>query len=149
MATNQKTNNYFTFNVQKFGDNFIAQRSAQDIQKDAKRKLFKDMVFGNIDYDVYGKYFTDANFLDNLITVAMNERDVHMVTSEALRQYDFNNPGNSIVSQKAIQHLNTAQALNTIYNCLINIKSNNMNIMFLTGIATAVYAWKRDFAEFY
>lgn len=148
-STSQKSNNYFSINAQKFGDNFIAQKSAQDIQRDAKKKLFKDMVFGNIDYSVYGQYFTDATFLDNLITVAKNERDVHLVESDALKQYDLTHPGGTIAQTKAVQHWNTALALDYIYQQLINTKASNMNIQYLTGIAMAVHAWKRDFSEFY
>ena len=148
-SNTQKSNNYFSINAQKFGDNFVAQKSAQDIQRDAKKKLFKDMVFGNIDYDVYGQYFTDATFLDNLITVAMNERDIHFIEAEALNQYDLTHPGGTIAPVKAVQHREAMLALDYIFQSLVNVKNSGMNIMYLTGITTAVHAWKRSFSEFY
>lgn len=148
----QKANNYFSINIQKFGDNFIAQKSAQDIQRDAKKKIFKDMVFGNIDYDVYGQYFTDPNFLDNLITVAMIEKDVHEVTGQALYNFSMTNaadPRASIASQKCIQHQHTGYVLGILLGAFLTIKNTNMNISCLPGITTAVYPYKRDFSEFY
>ena len=157
-ATNnaQKTNNYFTINKQKFGDNFIAQKSAQDIQRDARKKIFKDMVFGNIDYDVDGQYFTDANFLDNLITVAMIEKDVHEVTGRALYEFTVTHGGDpvlatqvAIANQKSVQHQHTSFVLGTLLGAFLTIKNTNMNISCLPAITTAVYPYKREFSEFY
>ena len=158
-ATNnaQKANNYFSINIQKYGENFIAQKSPQDIQRDAKKKIFKDMVFGNIDYDTYGQYFTDANFLDNLITVAMIERAVHEVTGKALYDYSLNYNGNpevpsdyiALATQKSVQHQHTSFVLGTLLGAFLTIKNTGMNISCLPSITTAVYPFKREFSEFY
>lgn len=145
----EKNINYFSNGIQKYGENFIALKSAQDIQRDAKKKIFKDMVFGNINYDLYGKYYTDANFLDNIITVAQNERDIHWVEGEALEQYDATHPGGTIAKYKSVQHKNTAAALHAIYCALTNIRSDNMNIMYLPSLTTNLLKYRRDFAEFY
>jgi hypothetical protein len=151
-ASTQKTNNYFTINIQKYGDNFVAQKAAQDIQRDARKKIFKDIVFGNIDYDAYGQYFTDATFLDNLITVAMTEKDIHEVTGDALSKYALQypqDPRSPLAMQKAAQHKNTGAALSVLLGAFLTIKNTNMNISCLPSITTAVYPFKRDFAEFY
>lgn len=152
----QKANNYFSINIQKFGENFLAQKSAQDIQRDAKKKIFKDMVFGNIDYDTYGKYYIDSNFLDNLITVAMIECKVHDTTWRALYEYTLNHSGDpqftdqiAIANQKRIQHQNTANALNTLLGAFLTIKNTNMSISCLPGVSMALYPFRRDFSEFY
>ena len=149
---NAQKNNYFTINKQKFGDNFIAQKSAQDIQRDAKKKIFKDMVYGNIDDGVDGIYYTDANFLDNLITVAMIEMDVHGVTADALNNYTLMNGGDpriAIAAQKAAQHRNTAAVLKVLLDAFLIIKNSGMNISCLNDIAQLVSMAKRDFSEFY
>ncbi len=146
------TNNYFTINKQKFGDDFIKRKSAQDIQRDAKKKIFKDMVFGNIDYDVDGMYYTDANFLDNLITTALTERDVHQVTAFAL--YDFamfkgGDPLAPIAGQKSGSHQQTANALQCLLNTFVYIKDHDMDISCLPGVTLAVAPYRKAFAEFY
>lgn len=151
-ASTQKTNNYFTINIQKYGDNFVAQKAAQDIQRDARKKIFKDIVFGNIDYDAYGQYFTDATFLDNLITVAMTEKDIHEVTGDALYAYAMANPQDQrspLAMHKSTQHKNTGAVLGILLGAFLTIKNTNMNISCLPSITTAVYPFKRDFAEFY
>ena len=148
----QKNNNYFTNNKQKFGDNFLNQKSAQDIQRDAKKKIFKDMIFGNIDYGVDGMYFTNATFLDNLITVASVEADVHTVTAAALQNFALMNGGDRlapVAAQKATQHANTSLALQILLNTFVMIKGSDMDISYLPNLNNLVYMYRRDFSEFY
>jgi hypothetical protein len=151
MSNNQQKvrENYFSINIARFGDNFVAQRSAQDIQKDAKRRIFKDMVYGNIDYDLYGKYFTDINFIENLITVATIESEKHTVEYQALYMFDMSYPGNSIVNLLTRQHANVAFVLGQILQVLQMVKYDNMNIRYLTDLAVNCANFRKDFGEFY
>lgn len=151
MAQQQKRENYFEMNIREYGENFLRTRSAQDIQKDAKKRVFKDMIYNNIDYAKYGAYFQDPNFIDNLLTVAVTEFEKHRVSSDALRDYHFNTK-NPISYQLHLQHYNVAYIFNVIIYDLEYIKTHNYDISILTvftqhiaPIATA----KKDYSEFY
>ena len=56
MATPVKRENYFEMNLRDHDENFINNRSTQDLQRDAKKRIFKDMIYGSIDYEVYSVF---------------------------------------------------------------------------------------------
>lgn len=144
------TKNYFSYNIEQFGKDFIRQKSPYDIQKDARKRIFKDMIYGNIDYSKYGEYFTDHNFLDNLIIEANIENDKHRISAQALYEYDINHHGNPITSAIASNHQHTSFILSIILNSLNSIKMDPvMNIAYLNNIADACYKYRSDFNEFY
>ena len=146
-----KRENYFEMNLKDHDENFINNRSAQYLQRDAKKRIFKDMIYGSIDYEVYGKFFTNATFIDILISTASTEEQKHQVTAEALRQYHMNT-GDSIAYVLSIQHQNCAYVMGSIRYSLEMVKNNNYDIRFLTELqikVSSVPNARRDYSEFY
>lgn len=146
---NNFRDNYFSINVSKYGNNFIKTKPAKDIQRDAKKKIFKDMVYGNINYDEYGSYFQDANFLDNLIAQANTLYIENMMVAQALYEYTMNHSGDANIERLRIRYFNASAVFSIIRDQLSNIKANNMDIQFLVNIAPMVYNLKNDFSELY
>lgn len=147
----QKRENYFEVNIRDFGDNFINTKSAQDIQKDAKKRIFKDMVYNNINYELYGKFFTNPNFVDNLISIAAVESQKHKVTANALQDY-YGKTLDPVAYSLCVQHQNCQFALENIKYSLEMVKNNNYDIQHLTQLQislSTVPTCRRDYSEFY
>ena len=64
--------NYIQNMKKQYGDNWINLLRPEDIQRSAKR-VFKEMIRNQIDYEKDGNWFNEAKFLDNLIIAAQNE----------------------------------------------------------------------------
>ena len=87
-------NNYFKTNIAKFGDTFISLVTPDQIQGQAKR-IVKELVRGEIEFEKYGQFFLDMKFLDNLIIGIRNELDdynLYYTAVNVLRMYNPNIP---------------------------------------------------------
>lgn len=145
----KQRDNYFTRNVQQFGDDFLVQKTAQDLQRDAKNRIFKDMVYGNIDYTVFGKYYLDGRFLNQLIVTAEEELVIHQVYREALQYYDINVPGNIKVRDILMKEINVEAVLNSMVSTLHLVRDTN-NIGYLPGFSQSISGHcKKCFSDFY
>lgn len=103
--------NYFTSMIKHYGtEDFISFLRPEDIQRSAKERIFREMVRGKIDYAVYGSYFLDGKFLDNLIVACDNELTNNAVVAQALIMFDNLNPGHIEIIHNR-----------TRYNYLVNI----------------------------
>ena len=147
----QRRENYFEMNLKDHDENFINTRSPQDLQRDARKRIFKDMIFGNIDYETFGSYFTNPNFIDALITVANVEAQKHSVTASALGAYS-NATCDPVAYTLFIQHQNVAQVLSFIRYDLEAVKNNGYDISPLTQLQiqlASIPSCKKDYNEFY
>lgn len=147
----QKRENYFEMNLRDHDENFINTRSPQDLQRDARKRIFKDMIFGNIDYERFGSYFTIPNFIEALITVANVEAQKHSITAIALEQY-YATTCDPVAYAMFIQHKNCAYILECIRYDLEAVKNNNYDITPLTQLQiqlASVPTCKKDYNEFY
>ena len=84
MASNRS--NFITNMMKQFGENWIVALKPEDIQRSGKR-IFKEMVRGNYDYQKIGNYFLDGKFLDNLIIAASNELEINTLYLNAVSFY--------------------------------------------------------------
>ena len=67
---NKNSNNgYFFQNAQKYGEDFLKRKRADEIKKDAPR-IFKDIAFANGSVGSITKYFMNYSFVRNLMFVA-------------------------------------------------------------------------------
>ena len=151
MAQVNKRENYFEMNLRDHDENFIYNRSTQDLQRDAKKRIFKDMIYGNIDYEVFGSYFTIPNFVDALMNVAKVERDKHNITAVALQKFHMET-ADAAAYILSVQHSNCACVLNCILFNLEKVKMNNYDIKFLLDLQIQISTIpnaKRDYSEFY
>ena len=133
--------NYFETNIQKYGEDFLDYKRAEDIQKDSKF-IFKDIVYGNINYEKYGTYFTDTRFIEQLIIKSEIEAKKHEIKLEALNQYiisnnkmDNHNPLPHDMLQLACDMQQSEYDLKmimwTLNNYLWKVKFDNYNIQCL------------------
>ena len=133
-------NNYITNMIKQFGENWIVALKPEDIQRSGKR-IFKEMVKGQYDYEQVGQYFLDGKFLDNLIIAASNELEINTLYFNAVSFYGQNYPQvpNIAVHQN---HLNTlCYIYNMIYMRLNTVKETG-NIGCLHDISAFLYSYR-------
>ena len=127
-------NNYFVNMERKFGDDsFIVNQKPDQIQRAAKERIFREMVKGQIDYSLQGKYFCDTKFLENLLIAGRDELNNNINILNALTFYDLHNPGNSdIINLKAKYNI-LCYVFQNIVSRLEAVKMSG-NIGYLTDI---------------
>ena len=132
-----KKMNYFETNIQRFGEDFLDFKKAEEIQRDCKF-IFKDMVYGNIDYEKHGMYFMEPRFLEQLIIKSEIDSQKHNLKYMAL--YEFSIKYNNMeASQLAAIEANMFYIMNTIHEQLLLVKYNNYNISYLTYYKPYLY----------
>lgn len=132
--------NYITNMIKQFGDNWIVALKPDDIQRSAKR-IFKEMVKGNFDYEQVGKYFLDGKFLDNLIIAANNELEVNTLYLNAVMFYEQYYPSYPNIKTQEV-HLNTlCHIYSTIGNRLQMVKQCG-NIGPLVDISAFLFSYR-------
>ena len=125
----KKRMNYFETNIQKFGEDFLDYKRVDEIQKDCKY-LFRDMVFGNINYEKHGMYFLEPRFLEQLLIQSQIEARNHFIKRDALYQYNLNCNDDQGDQQLTIAQLTYIEndmgiIMDTIYNYLNHVKAYN------------------------
>ena len=133
-------NNYFKQNISKYGETFISLVTPDQIQGQAKR-IVKELVRGEIEFEKYGQYFLDMKFLDNLIIGIKNELDDYSLYYTAVNFYRsyFPNTPNITVRE------NHLYALIYIYNVVLSrleAVKVQQNIGYLTDISALLYNYR-------
>lgn len=85
-----KRSNYFSRNIDRFGENFLSIKTPADLYRDAAQ-IFRDFAQGNIDIPDYEKYFKDTQFISLLIQQAYIKWEFHNISTVAV-QTMMNNP---------------------------------------------------------
>lgn len=147
-GNNKGRDNYFQASIKKYGPNFHHSKTLQMLQYDAKHRLFREMVEGKINYDEFGIYFTDPQYLDILIAQAQSLFHEHDVISNALLMF-YDQIGGPIPQQLGNRHRNVANVFFVITQQLNAVKATNYNIQYLTSIAGSCAGWAKDFKELY
>lgn len=138
MASNKA--NFITNMMKQFGDNWIVALKPEDIQRSGKR-IFKEMVRGNYDYQKIGNYFLDGKFLDNLIIAASNELEINTLYLNAVSFYRDNFPQIPNIGVH-VNHLQTiCYIYNTILNKLQSVKQTG-NIGWLADTSALLYSYR-------
>ena len=132
--------NYIQNMVSQHGENWIIALKPEDIQRSAKR-IFREMIRGQIDYQRDGKYFLDLKFLDNLIIAADNELEVNTLYFNSVflyRQFYPNDP----LAGPQISHL---YALCNVYKTLhdkLSLVKHTSNIGWMADISTVLFNYR-------
>ena len=131
---NNQQNNYFTNMIRRYNrEDFIVALKPEQIQRSAKERIFREMVRGQIDYTLFGQYYLDSKFLENLIIAADNELKNNIACATALSFYDLTYPGNALIINNKTKFDN----LSVVYNCILqrlqSLKETR-NIGFLTDL---------------
>ena len=126
MANNQKKrNNYFSDNIQRNGEGFLQQYDARKLRSDANR-VFKDIAYGNIDFDKYWMYFTEPMFINALIDVANTKKTIHATSYMALEQYTMMQTSSDIEVVKRY-HRRLMEAYNLFYEYFMAVKMSGFS----------------------
>ena len=132
--------NYIQNMIKTFGENWIVALKPEDIQRAGKR-IFKEMVKNQINYEEVGTYFLDAKFLDNLIIAASNELESNTLYYNAVTFYARYVPATPNINV-AVNHL---QALCYIYNIILTklqtVKYTS-NIGCLADTSALLYSYR-------
>ena len=135
-------NNYFTaMNLKYKTSDFIFYLKPEQIQKSAKDRIFKEMVQGKIDYSIFGMYYNDSKFLENLLIAAQDELINNSTIRDALAIYNASYPGNP----STINLLGRHEALSRVYSVLVDrllSVKNTGNVGYLADIQYVLAAYK-------
>lgn len=142
MAKKNKENNYFSSNIKRWDrEDFLWQMRPEIIQRDAKNRIFREMVQGKIDYEKYGKYYLDPKFLENLIITASNELSNNSIVYIALENLDRSFPGNMEIVSNKTRYAGFVQIYSVLLNRLEAVKATG-NIGYLVDIQYVLFDYK-------
>lgn len=113
--------NYFQQNIQKFGENFIGQKNAGELEMDAIR-VFRDIARGNIDVERDGKYFLNPQFLECCITSASLKLSLYTTQYNGVLMLVNNGTTDQTTISILEYNKRCMEAYTFIYNHLNNIK---------------------------
>lgn len=127
MASNhqKKRNNYFSDNIQRNGEGFLQQYDARKLRSDANR-VFKDIAYGNIDFDKYWMYFTEPTFINALIDVANTKKMIHTTSYMALDQFTRTQTSTDIEVVKRY-HRRLMELYNLFYGYFMAVKMSGFS----------------------
>jgi len=115
-----KENNFFTQNIERYGENFLDFINARDIQNQSIN-IFRSIAKGRINIDKYGHYFTFSQFLEPCIESAKMKYMLYSISYQALCYYS-----NSVTNAQVISildyHQKCFEAYSIILQELTNIK---------------------------
>lgn len=135
-----KNNNYFQMMINQHGEDWVAAVRPEDIQRSSK-KIVKDMIRGNIEYEKYGKYFLDPKFIENLYIALNNELEINVMNNTACKFYYSYFPQTPNIGVH-IQNLdNVIYVYNTIVQKLDYVRSSG-NIGYLTDISGMLFNYR-------
>ena len=138
MANNQVQNNYFISNIRRYNrEDFVCMMKPEQIQRDAKNRIFRELVQGKIDYSIYGKYFLEPKFIDNLIISADNELRNNTTVLNALEMYDMYGPEDPNTGMNRIRYSTLVYIYQTILNRL-NLVRMYSNVGYLTDLSVVL-----------
>lgn len=148
-GNNKGRDNYFQSSIKRYGQNFHHVKTIKMLQYDAKHRLFREMLDGKINYDEFGCYFTDPQYLDILITESESLANEHKTIATALYTM-AQATGNPVAMQLYNRHNNIGTVFGYINSMLTAVKATGYNnLQYLIGIQSQCAAYKNDFYEVY
>ena len=130
-------NNYIQMMVVQRGSDWITTIRPEEIQNSTKR-IVKDMVKGNIEYEKYGSVFLDPKFMENLLIGVSNELESNTFNYKGCQMLYSAFPG----TPNLAQHVNHLERLVYIYNTIkykLETVKYSGNVGFLTDIPGMLY----------
>lgn len=137
----KRVNNYFTQNIQQYGENFLQLKNARELEMDAI-KVFRNLARENVDLNSHGHYFLNQDFLNACLTAAYSKwtyftisfNGVNCLVDSILKQGQTPDPNILTILD---HHRKSAEAYNIIYNGLINIQNSN-SVSYLVVLVNSV-----------
>ena len=137
----KKNNDYFSQAIQQFGENFLAYKTARDLEMDAV-KIFRGLARGNINIDRYGCYFLDQQLLHACLQTAYSKSTLYNISYAGVNMLKDSifasgqTPDINIITILDY-HKKSAEAYNIILNGLNNV-SNTGDINYLICMANSL-----------
>lgn len=121
------------------GPEWLTFVNPETIQTIAKRRVFREMVNGFIDYEKFGIYFQDPKFLENIIIAAREELQSNTVVASALTLMDNTYPGYPEVIKNRSKYERKVYVFEILYRHLMMVKDNYYNIGYLNDVAAILH----------
>lgn len=120
---NRRENNFFTRNIERFGDKFLEHINANDVQN-ASISIFRELAKGRVNIDKYGHYFTYNQLLDPCIESARIKLTLYSISYRgvSLLSMDPNSATTPEVVSVMDYHKKCFEAYTIILQQLNNIK---------------------------
>lgn len=122
-----KYTNWFDVQRQKYAayeqDSWIRLLDPVVIQRDAKKRIFREIVQGRIDYAEDGIKFTEQTFLANLMKAAEDEINEKSCILNDLILSAMINGGSVTRSNLISKYTALTRIYNSIYSCLSIVKA--------------------------
>lgn len=137
----KRQNDYFSQNIQQYGENFLQYKNARELEIDSI-KVFRGLARGSINIDRYGCYFLDPQFLNACIQAAYSKLVYYTVSFNGvnlLKDSIFasgNTPDPNII-MVLDNHKKCSEAYNIILSNLYNIK-NTGDVNYLVCLANSL-----------
>ena len=138
--------NYFQDMEQKYQGNegvWINLITPQNIQRDAVKRIFKEMVNGGYNYENCGQYFLDSRFIENLIVAAGTKLEYYTLLSNAVNMFRGYSPSYPNIGAHLSHVQNLSYIYNVIYNTLVEVR-NTHNIAPLVEVFRLTYSYRND-----
>ena len=131
MANNnkKKRTNYFQQNIDRAGPNFMEGYPLDRMRMDAV-KVFRELARGNIDIDIYGKYFYNDNFIEACITTAEIKYNFHLVSAMGVERLIRDNVQGKNIFDVYEFHNNACNAYYIIMSSFVEFKrTRDINVI--------------------
>lgn len=145
----KRQQNFFEQNIeqslrQNGDDNFILRMDPGQIQKFAKKRIFREMAYNQIDYEACSKYFLDPKFFENLLQAAYDELNNNIILARALAEYDLNHPGNNLIGILRAKYTNLEYIYTILYDRLLCVKQSGFNLGYLSDISAVLLPYRNQ-----
>ena len=139
-APKRRENNFFTQNIEKYGDNFLDYINARTIQMQSIN-IFRNIAKGRVNLDKYGHYFTFSQFLEPCIESARSKYEVCAITLNAMQCYIYSGASSPAIASTFDYHKKNYEAYSIILQQLNNIKMDN-DVTHIYTMANALSSYK-------
>ena len=130
-------NSYIQMMVAQRGPEWITTIRPEEIQNSTKR-IVKDMVKGNIEYEKYGSIFLDPKFLENLLIGVSTELESNTFNYSGCQMLYAAFPGTPNLAQH-VNHLDRLVYIYTLIKNKLEMVKMSGNVGYLTDIPGMLY----------
>lgn len=136
----KKRENYFQQNINRLGNNFLDLLPLDKIKLDTVR-VFRELARGNIDIDVYGKYFMHTKFLEACIETSATKFNLHNISAMGVERLIADNIQGYNIGAVYDFHKNAAAAYRLINTKMTEFRYYN-DITILTDLVANLVKYR-------
>ena len=99
------------------------------------------MIQGKVDYSIFGHYFNDSKFLENVLIAAQDELINNSIIRDSLGLYNNTFPGNQTAMNLFLRHDSLVRVYQVFFDKLTLVK-NTGNVGYLADIQYVLAPYK-------